>query len=76
MTSEDATEVGFIEMPESQQTVDDQLIDELVGRAQAKGLQLTGEGGTAAADQATATAPADHAVMRLARRGLPHRGRQ
>jgi len=25
--------------------VDDQLIDELVGRAQAEGLQLTGEGG-------------------------------
>ncbi|MFA3872475.1 transposase [Streptomyces sp. MMCC 100] len=25
--------------------VDDQLIDDLVGRAQAEGLQLTGEGG-------------------------------
>ncbi|MEK2479481.1 transposase [Streptomyces sp. A1-5] len=47
MTTEDATEAGSIEMPESQpsKTVDDQLIDELVGRAQAKGLQLTGEGG-------------------------------
>lgn len=29
----------------STQAVDDQLIDELVSRAQAKGLQLTGEGG-------------------------------
>jgi transposase-like protein len=29
----------------SVKAVDDQLIDELVGRAQAEGLQLTGEGG-------------------------------
>jgi hypothetical protein len=29
----------------SAKAVDDQLIDELVGRAQAEGLQLTGEGG-------------------------------
>ncbi len=29
----------------SAKAVDDQLIDELVSRAQAEGLQLTGEGG-------------------------------
>ncbi|GGQ45822.1 hypothetical protein GCM10010279_64410 [Streptomyces mutabilis] len=47
MTSEnvaeyEAGEAAAAALPEA---VDDQLIDELVGRAQAEGLQLTGEGG-------------------------------
>ncbi|WP_456300732.1 transposase, partial [Streptomyces poriticola] len=47
MTSENVTEPESAETPEPQpsRAVDDQLIDELVGRAQAEGLQLTGEGG-------------------------------
>ncbi|MGX1480886.1 UNVERIFIED_CONTAM: transposase-like protein [Streptomyces canus] len=47
MTSENVTEPGSVESdePQSAKSVDDQLIDELVGRAQAEGLQLTGEGG-------------------------------
>lgn len=47
MTSENVSEAQSVEMPEPQpsKAVDDQLIDELVGRAQAEGLQLTGEGG-------------------------------
>ncbi len=47
MTSENVTETQSVETPEPQpsRAVDDQLIDELVGRAQAEGLQLTGEGG-------------------------------
>jgi putative transposase len=32
-------------VPQPPKSVDDRLIDELVGRAQAEGLQLTGEGG-------------------------------
>jgi hypothetical protein len=45
MTSENVS--GSVEPVEAVQAkaVDDQLIDELVGRAQAEGLQLTGEGG-------------------------------
>ncbi|SDG67488.1 transposase, partial [Streptomyces griseoaurantiacus] len=47
MTSENVAEPEAVEpskrVPEK--AVDDQLIDELVGRAQAEGLQLTGEGG-------------------------------
>src|SRR5438128_2219613 len=47
MTSDNVTEVEPGEPSEaaSAKSVDDQLIDELVGRAQAEGLQLTGEGG-------------------------------
>ncbi|GAB2785437.1 hypothetical protein GCM10027073_17400 [Streptomyces chlorus] len=47
MTSENVSEAQSVEMPEPQpsKAVDDQLIDELVGRTQAEGLQLTGEGG-------------------------------
>ena len=47
MTSENVTEPESVESAEavSAKVVDDQLIDELVGRAQAEGLQLTGEGG-------------------------------
>jgi hypothetical protein len=47
MTSENVTEPGSVESaePQSARSVDDQLIDELVGRAQAEGLQLTGECG-------------------------------
>ncbi|CAL9623944.1 hypothetical protein SUDANB43_05879 [Streptomyces sp. enrichment culture] len=47
MTSENVTEPESLETSEPQpsRAVDDQLIDELVGRAQAEGLQLTGEGG-------------------------------
>ncbi|MFF0515474.1 transposase [Streptomyces sp. NPDC004250] len=47
MTSENVTEPESVETSEPQlsRAVDDQLIDELVGRAQAEGLQLTGEGG-------------------------------
>ena len=47
MTSENVSDSEAVE-PEkavSAKAVDDQLIDELVGRAQAEGLQLTGEGG-------------------------------
>ncbi|WP_121834063.1 IS256 family transposase [Streptomyces sp. S1] len=47
MTSENVTEAEPVEAAESQpaRVVDDRLIDELVSRAQAEGLQLTGEGG-------------------------------
>src|SRR5688572_4196225 len=47
MTSENVAEQEAVESAAavSAKAVDDQLIDELVGRAQAEGLQLTGEGG-------------------------------
>jgi putative transposase len=47
MTSENVFGSEAVEPVEAVQAkaVDDQLIDELVGRAQAEGLQLTGEGG-------------------------------
>ena len=47
MTSNNTPEDESSELadPESAKVVDDQLIEELVGRAQAEGLQLTGEGG-------------------------------
>ncbi|MFC5959156.1 IS256 family transposase [Streptomyces pratens] len=47
MTSDNVTEVETAEPSEAgpAQSVDDRLIDELVGRARAEGLQLTGEGG-------------------------------
>ncbi|MFI5775092.1 transposase, partial [Streptomyces sp. NPDC051658] len=47
MTSDNVTEVETVEPSEAApaKSVDDRLIDELVGRAQAEGLQLTGEGG-------------------------------
>ena len=47
MTSENVTEAETVEPSERQpaKAVDDRLIDELVSRAQAEGLQLTGEGG-------------------------------
>lgn len=47
MTSDNVTEAESVSSAEPQpaKKVDDQLIDELVGRAQAEGLQLTGEGG-------------------------------
>lgn len=47
MTSENVTDPKPVESAEavSAKAVDDQLIDELVHRAQAEGLQLTGEGG-------------------------------
>ncbi|CAL9669123.1 hypothetical protein SUDANB15_07356 [Streptomyces sp. enrichment culture] len=47
MTSENVAEdeVGEAAVAVSAKVVDDQLIDELVSRAQAEGLQLTGEGG-------------------------------
>lgn len=46
MTSDNVTEVEPVRAAEPQpaEKVDDQLIDELVGRAQAEGLQLTGKG--------------------------------
>ncbi|KOU22545.1 IS256 family transposase [Streptomyces sp. WM6368] len=45
MTSENVTEAVEPAEPTQSKVVDDQLIDELVSRAQADGLQLTGEGG-------------------------------
>ncbi|WP_435178218.1 IS256 family transposase [Actinacidiphila sp. bgisy145] len=47
MTSENVSASEAVEPTKaaSARAVDDQLIDELVGRAQAEGLQLTGEGG-------------------------------
>ncbi|MCX4734673.1 transposase [Streptomyces sp. NBC_01363] len=47
MTSNNVTEAESVEPSETvpAKSVDDRLIDELVGRAQAEGLQLTGEGG-------------------------------
>jgi hypothetical protein len=47
MTSENVSESADVQPTKavSASAVDDQLIDELVGRAQAEGLQLTGEGG-------------------------------
>ena len=47
MTSNNAAEdeSSKVAAPQSSKAVDDQLIEELVGRAQAEGLQLTGEGG-------------------------------
>ncbi len=47
MTSENVSEAESIEAsePQSARAVHDQLIAELVGRAQAEGRQLTGEGG-------------------------------
>ena len=47
MTSETVSEAAAVEPTKAvpAKAVDDQLIDELVGRAQAGGLQLTGEGG-------------------------------
>ncbi len=47
MTSENVTEAGTFEPaePKPSKAVDDRLIEELVSRAQAEGLQLTGEGG-------------------------------
>jgi putative transposase len=47
MTSDNVTEAESVKAaePQPRKAVDEQLIDELVGRAQAEGLQLTGEGG-------------------------------
>ncbi|ATZ22116.1 Transposase, Mutator family [Streptomyces lavendulae subsp. lavendulae] len=47
MTSENVTEAETVEPsePKPSKAVDDRLIDELVSRAQAEGLQLAGEGG-------------------------------
>lgn len=47
MTSNNVTEAETVEPsePVPPKSVDDRLIDELVGRAQAEGLRLTGEGG-------------------------------
>lgn len=47
MTSNNVTEAETAELSEAARakSVEDRLIDELVGRAQAEGLQLTGEGG-------------------------------
>jgi putative transposase len=47
MTSENVSESEAVEPTKavSAKAVDDQLIDELVGRARAEGLQPTGEGG-------------------------------
>ncbi|WP_256098595.1 transposase [Streptomyces agglomeratus] len=47
MTSENVIEAETVEPsePKPSRPVDDRLIDELVARAQAEGLQLTGEGG-------------------------------
>jgi transposase-like protein len=48
MTSDNVTEAESIKPSDETapaKSVDDRLIDELVGRAQAEGLQLTGEGG-------------------------------
>ncbi|MER6557448.1 hypothetical protein ABT300_06710 [Streptomyces sp. NPDC001027] len=47
MTSENVSGSESVEPMEAvrAKAVDDQLIDELVGRARAEGLQLTGEGG-------------------------------
>ncbi|MEV0886445.1 IS256 family transposase [Streptomyces microflavus] len=47
MTSDNVTEAESVEPSEAvpAKSVDDRLIDELVGRAQAEGMQLTGEGG-------------------------------
>ncbi len=47
MTSENVTEAEAVELlePQAATAVDNRLIDELVSRAQAEGLQLTGEGG-------------------------------
>jgi hypothetical protein len=47
MTSENVAGSETVEPAKTvpAKAVDDQLIDELVGRAQAEGLQLTGEGG-------------------------------
>jgi hypothetical protein len=47
MTSENVAEAESAKAaePQSAKAVDDQLIDELVDRAQAEGLQLTGEAG-------------------------------
>ncbi|GAA3482165.1 hypothetical protein GCM10018966_066970 [Streptomyces yanii] len=47
MTSDNMTEAEPAEPSEAApaKSGDDRLIDELVGRAQAEGLQLTGEGG-------------------------------
>ena len=47
MTSNNMPEPETVEVaePQSVKAVDDQLIEELVVRAQAEGLQLTGEGG-------------------------------
>ncbi|WP_431193200.1 transposase [Streptomyces tendae] len=47
MTSENVTEAETVELsePKPSRAVDDRLIDDLVSRAQAEGLQLTGEGG-------------------------------
>ena len=45
MSSDHEAEAGAGIEPQQTTAVDDQLIDELVTRAQAEGLQLTGEGG-------------------------------
>lgn len=47
MTSNNVTEAETVEPSEAvvPKSMDDRLIDELVGRAQAEGVQLTGEGG-------------------------------
>ncbi len=47
MTSNNVTEAEIVEPSDAApvKSVDDRLIDELAGRAQAEGLQLTGEGG-------------------------------
>lgn len=66
MTSDNVTEAEPVKAAEPQpaKKVDDRLIDELVGHAQAEGLQLTGEGGLPpAADQAASGV----------RPGSPHR---
>ncbi|MEU1600435.1 hypothetical protein ABZ468_48735 [Streptomyces sp. NPDC005708] len=45
MTSDNVNEPAAVEVagPVSTKSVDDQLIEELVGQAQTEGLQLTGE---------------------------------
>lgn len=67
MTSENMTEAETVELSEARvsKAVGDRLIDELVSRAQAEGLQLTGEGGAAAA--------ADEAAAGVRPRGRDHR---
>ncbi|THA80088.1 hypothetical protein [Streptomyces sp. A0592] len=45
MTSESVTQAVEPAEPTLSKAVDDRLIDELVSRAHAHGLQLTGEGG-------------------------------
>ncbi|MET7854564.1 hypothetical protein ABZT48_41860 [Streptomyces avermitilis] len=78
MTSDNVTEVESVRAaePQSARGVDDQLIDELVGRAQADGLQLTGEAAARSLSRCTARRRSSSASSVCTRRSVWARSRR